>query len=654
MSFGLRLVAVAVVATACTTWSTAASGAALQPANLRVLGGEESWRANSRFQLHWDNPPGVAAVHYRLLAPDGQTPIDEGGSPWAASSIDSLTVPTVPGLYTAEVRLEDAFGVDGPAATVALRFDNAPPGAVAPRTSPGWLGRTDFPFPIRLSRPTDPQPLSGIRGYAVSTDTSPHGAPCAGAVCTATETDLQDGISGDTIALGELPEGTGYVHAVAVSGSGVASATVGTAILRVDKTDPETSISGVPAGWTDTPVTVTAHAGDGASGMAAAGPGGPFTAIRIDGGAPILAAGDAVATTVISSGVHTVAWYARDAAGNVNDGSVSNGLPNRAPRTAVVRIDREPPAVVFAPAQDPADPELIVARASDTASGLDPGRGTIAVRRVGSDEPFRELATRGEGGTLRARWDSASGPAGEYELRATAFDLAGNVAVSTGRSGGAPMRLRAPLKPALRIEVDTESGGAPHGRRAWFGGRLVAGRRSPAAHVPVRVIERFAAGSTTSERVTTIRTGTDGRFGLRLPTGPSREVLAEVAATPTTRAASSPPVTLAVEGQVSLKVSSRVARIGGRPIVLRGRVGMTGARLPAEGKAIELQFRLPGRPWSEFRTVRTDRRGRFRLAYRFSDDDSRGVRFRFRAYAPAQSGWPFEPAGSRPVAVAGV
>jgi hypothetical protein len=51
--------------------------------------------------------------------------------------------------------------------------------------------------------------------------------------------------------------------------------------------------------------------------------------------------------------------------------------------------------------------------------------------------------------------------------------------------------------------------------------------------------------------------------------------------------------------------------------------------------------------------VQTDPRGRFRYAYSFSDDDSRGVRFQFRAFAPAQDGWPYEPAGSRPVVVTG-
>ena len=52
--------------------------------------------------------------------------------------------------------------------------------------------------------------------------------------------------------------------------------------------------------------------------------------------------------------------------------------------------------------------------------------------------------------------------------------------------------------------------------------------------------------------------------------------------------------------------------------------------------------------------MQTNGRGRFRYAYRFSDDDSRGVRFRFRAFVPAQSDWPYEPGGSRPVAVRGL
>jgi hypothetical protein len=51
--------------------------------------------------------------------------------------------------------------------------------------------------------------------------------------------------------------------------------------------------------------------------------------------------------------------------------------------------------------------------------------------------------------------------------------------------------------------------------------------------------------------------------------------------------------------------------------------------------------------------VRTNRFGRFRYAYRFSDDDSRGIRFRFRAFVPPQGGWPYEAGSSRPLVVWG-
>jgi hypothetical protein len=154
--------------------------------------------------------------------------------------------------------------------------------------------------------------------------------------------------------------------------------------------------------------------------------------------------------------------------------------------------------------------------------------------------------------------------------------------------------------------------------------------------------------------VTTVRSDGDGRFALRLAPGPSRQVSAQVMATATNRSASSHPLEISVHTRVALRASASVAHIGGRPIVLRGRIAHTGSSLPADGKVVQLQFRLPGLPWREFRTVRSDTSGRFRYAYRFSDDDSRGARFQFRAYAPTQAGWPFEPAGSLPVSVLGV
>ncbi len=379
----------------------------------------------------------------------------------------------------------------------------------------------------------------------------------------------------------------------------------------------------------------------------------PFTAIRVDGDTPAIAAGDSVATTLIASGIHTVAYYARDAAGNVDDGGISGGRPDHEPATTLVKIDRDPPQVAFADAQDPLDPERIEARASDSLSGLDPDRGSIVVRPAGSGERFTALPTERSGTLLQARWDSESYPPGEYEFRATAYDRAGNVTVATNRSDGSTMRLPSPLKIATSLAVEFRSRSIAYGRGAPFRGRLFAGRRTPLAGMPVEIIERFDAGAEPSERVTTVRTGPGGSFGLHLAPGPSREVLAVAQPTASLRGTSSKPVRLGVRSGPRLRVSSPVARIGGRPIVFSGRVAADGAPIPTDGKAVQLQFRLPGLPWSEFRTVHTDSRGRFRYAYRFADDDSRGVRFQFRAFAPAQAGWPYQPAGSAPVTVRG-
>jgi hypothetical protein len=635
-------------------WPVAA-GASLQPIDLQVGGGEDNWHSNRMFALSWNNPPGVAAVHYRLLNPGGGVLIGDTTLPWAATSIEHLSVPAAPGTYSGEVWLEGTDGAQGPASSAKLRFDDAPPGTVEPLPSPGWIGRSAFPYPVRLTHPSGPLPISGIRGYAVSTDSSPMGTPCAGVPCGAAEIDLQGGVAADSLSISELPEGINYLHAVAVSGSGIPSAPAGTTILRVDKTEPEVRLAGAPTGWSSVPVKLTAEAGDADSGMAASGgAGGPFTAIQIDGGAPTIAPGPSVNATVIASGVHAIAYYARDAAGNVADGTTAAGRANPPPATTVIKIDREPPRLAFAAAQNPRDPELIEARAEDRYSGIDPSRGSIAVRRVGASERFAALPTQVSAGTLRAHWDSSAYPAGEYEFRAIGYDMAGNATTTLDRADGTAMRLSGPLKMPVRLLIHgARKRSVRYGRGTWFAGRALAGRRTPLADVPIKVVERFAAGSAPGEGISIVRTDGSGRFGIRLAPGPRREVVAMIAPTATTRGAESSPLALTVHSRVALRASASVARIGGSPLVFRGKVASQGAAMPPDGKVVQLQFRLPGLPWSEFRSVRTGPDGRFRYAYRFSDDDSGGVRFQFRAYAPAQAGWPFEPAGSLPVSVLG-
>ncbi|HEX6601233.1 MAG TPA: hypothetical protein VF030_01195, partial [Solirubrobacterales bacterium] len=258
-------------------------------------------------------------------------------------------------------------------------------------------------------------------------------------------------------------------------------------------------------------------------------------------------------------------------------------------------------------------------------------------------------------------WDSDSFPPGKYEFVATGFDLAGNTAAGTSRARGGRMYLLNPLKVPttlaagfLGTQARTSSARrSPYGRGVRFGGRLVAAGGPVAGH-RVLVTEIFAGGSKPARRTTLLPTGDDGRFQLRLAPGPGREVIASFAGSHTLTRASSPTARLEVPAAVRLRASAPTARVGGAPVVFSGRIAAAGTRPgTVAGLPVELQFRFRGGGWREFRTVETDARGRFRYPYRFSDDDSRGVRFGFRAYVKGREGWPYGPSASRPVIVTG-
>jgi hypothetical protein len=192
----------------------------------------------------------------------------------------------------------------------------------------------------------------------------------------------------------------------------------------------------------------------------------------------------------------------------------------------------------------------------------------------------------------------------------------------------------------------------PYGKGIGFDGQLSTLGR-PLADQPVQVIETFEAGADPIRRTTIARTDSGGEFAVQLQPGPSRRVEAVYLGSRTLSRAAGEPARLAVGAGVRMGASATTAQVGGAPVVFAGRVAHSGAPIPPAGLAVELQFRFTDSEWSEFRTVQTDSRGRFRYAYSFSDDDSRGVRFRFRAFVAGHQGWPYEPAGSRPVAVTG-
>lgn len=612
---------------------------------------EGAWQPDKEFAFDWHSlqpPPGQPIEGaYRIYDSAGEVVREEKRSP--SHFFDPIAVPPLPGVYTLEAWLQNGAGGQGPHSTATLRFDDVVPSPPALQPPPGWALAAD-PVLLEVGPGTGPLPLSGIRGYAISVDRGGGSSPCASSTrCTGAEID--HGGEAGAIALGTLPEGVNFVRAVAVSGSGLASA-VKTAEVRVDGTPPRLSLHGVPSGWSDRPVRLQAVATDELSGMAAAGPLGPSTALAVDGAPPARAQGDSVTTMVTGNGIHQVEYFAQDAAGNETE----------APHAATVRIDEDPPKVVFAAGQDPAEPERIEASVTDSLSGPSPDQGWIGVRLAGTGARFDPLPTRVTGERLIARWDSDSYPQGKYEFLATAFDAAGNPGTGTRRSWGGQMALFNPLKLVTFLEADfigkglgaEGAGRVRYGRRTRFDGRLRTITGAPAAGLEIAVTESFAAGSEPRRRTTIVRTRTDGRFSLRLAPGPSREVAAAFGGTRTLTRASSESARLAVPTSLRLRASASVARVGGAPVVFSGKVATAGAAPGAvAGLPVELQFRFRGAAWQEFRTIEANARGRFRYAYRFSDDDSRGVRFKFRAYVKGREGWPYEPGASRPVLVTG-
>jgi hypothetical protein len=666
--------------------------AATSPAAARASNGYELtglqvtdggvWHADPTFSVHWDPNPAdkSSVVHWGVANPATGYGVLFGEDPerWNGATVH---LPPVPGVYLFEANNWQSlvYGPEqfGPTVRAPLYFDDARPRPVS-IAAPAWVAAGTV-VPIRLSHPAAPLPISGITGYAVSIDGVAEGAPCVRADrCAGGEVDLAGGVGQDSISLTAPPEGISYVHAVAVSGSGMASSSTATVAIGVDGTAPRVRLEGAPAGWAAGPVHLTALATDELSGMAPAGPGGPLTAIGVDGAPPAQAPGPAASATVAGEGSHQVIFWARDAVGNAGDGS----LPFAHPSTATVRIDETAPIVRFA-ASDPDDPERIEAIVGDMLSGPSADRGEIAVRPAGTTSSFEALPTAVTRGRLVARWNSDDFPHGSYEFRATGYDAAGNSA--TNREGDGPaLTLQNPVKREAKVAFGfgaaalvyprcARADGHRHCRSATVrsfakrppnrtvpcchgavvGGRLVDAAGAPLPGQAVEVVETFAPGARSRTRGTPLSTDADGYFHARLAPGPSRVVEARFAGTRHLTRAAGRSLRLRVRAAVRMKASTSRVLVGGAPVVFKGRIVHPEAPIPARGLPVEFEFRLPGMPWTEFRTIQSDAAGRFTYPYSFNDDDSAGVRFLFRAFVPATGGWPFVPATSRPLPVTG-
>ncbi len=175
---------------------------------------------------------------------------------------------------------------------------------------------------------------------------------------------------------------------------------------------------------------------------------------------------------------------------------------------------------------------------------------------------------------------------------------------------------------------------ARHGQRLTIVGRLVddagtgiGGARLGAAWRTAG--RRWVASSGA-------RTGPDGRFVYTLPAGPSRDVrFAYFAFSDSRRVELSNVVHADVPAALAIRADRR--RVSGARIVrLSGRVA--GRPIPRAGLLVTLEGFQRGWGWRTFRTVRTDRHGRWSTRYRFRLSSGR---FGFRALVPHQGAFPF-------------
>lgn len=368
-----------------------------------------------------------------------------------------------------------------------------------------------------------------------------------------------------------------------------------------------------------------------------------------------------------TGGVHPVRWSGTGASALSASLRCDRALCGRGAqaridiRRIMLRLfDSAPPSVE--PAGPLAGPATLRATQGLTPRVTDAGAGVRRVFVQVNDEP---LAARRIECRVRRRVASSVRPCpstaapsfafdtteapfhqGRNRLRVCALDLAAN---RQGNRDCATRRVRidnqCPVdgSPAGVLRARLAGGGRTrkvgYGRPARVVGSLTdaGGEGIPGAEVCVAT--RVSLRGAVERVVATPATHADGRFDLQLDPGPSREV--RIAHWSDSARVAERYLRLDVRSRPSLRVRPRrVLRNGER---VRFAVRLHGPA--AAGRRFHVKVRSGG-GWHRLRTETTNAAGRWRGSYRFHATTGRRT-YRFRAFVPAQHGYPYADGWSR-------
>lgn len=241
---------------------------------------------------------------------------------------------------------------------------------------------------------------------------------------------------------------------------------------------------------------------------------------------------------------------------------------------------------------------------------------------------------------------------GAWRVRLWLYDAAGNTttenAVTIGGLGllaGGKGTTRSFLKAGNRtrkgLERKTSVG---LGRKVKIVGRLAVGKRRKGVRRKLLVYRRVSVQGAGFSLVDRVRTSRHGRFVYRAGRGPSRRLLFVF---PGGRGIAGRIAKVQVRVRAKLNIRADQKRLrNGDAVKLSGR--LRGGQIPPAGALLELQVHTRG-SWRPFATLRTNRRGRWKYAYRF-ETVAGTARFRFRARLRKQPTYPFT-AKSRAIGV---